>query len=101
MVSDTSDEVTVAMAEAWEGESPLIRNDVLAFGALRAALEIEGLKGITQARLSHALRNAGFQSFGKHLVGTQRQSVWARPDRINNGDPVQMLLQRAENSSIT
>lgn len=101
MVSDTSDEVTAAIHQVWEdASSPLIANDVLAFGALRTALEIEGLKNLTQARLSHALRNAGFAPHGKHLVGAQRQSVWARPDRINGEDPVQLLLQRAENSSI-
>lgn len=100
MVSDTSDEVTAAIHQVWEdGGSPLIANDVLAFGALRTALEIEGLKNLTQARLSHALRNAGFAPMGKHLIGAGRQSVWARPDRINGEDPVQLLLQRAENSS--
>lgn len=100
MVTDTSDEVTAAITEAWEdGESPLIGNDVIAFSALRSKLEFGGLKGITQARLAHALRNAGFQSLGKHMVGAQRQGVWARLDRLNGENPVELLLRRAENSS--
>ena len=100
MVADTSDDVTSAIAEAWEeGSSPLIGNDVLAFGALQTAIDIGGLKNVTQARLTHALRNAGFAPFGKHPVGASRQSVWARLDRLNGADPVELLLQRAENSS--
>lgn len=101
MVSDTSDELTAAITEAWEeGNSPLIGNDVVAFTTLRSALDINGLKGLTQARLAHALRNAGFQTFGKHMIGTVRQSVWARPDRLNGENPVELLLQRSENSSM-
>jgi len=99
MVEDTSDEVTSAIHEAWEQGSPLIGSDVLAFGALRTELDIHGLKNVTQARLVHTLRNAGFSACGKHLIGAARQGVWARLDKIKGEDPVQMLLQRVKNSS--
>ncbi len=100
MVSDTSDEVTSMLNQICDdGDSPLIQRDVLAFGALKAALNFEGVKNITDRYITHALRNAGFASQGKHVVGSQRQSVWARPDRINGDDAVKLLLQRVENSS--
>lgn len=103
MVADTSDEATSALKNLWDDPDacgPLIRQDVIAFGALKEALRMTGVNNLTDHYLTRTLRNAGFSPYGKHLVGASRQSVWARHDKINGGDPVQMLLTRAENSSI-
>jgi hypothetical protein len=101
MVADTGDAATCALKELWEDDtSPLIKEDVLAFGALKAAMTVAGVSNLTDRYLTHVLRNAGFSPFGKHNVGAARQSVWARADKLNGENPVELLLQRAENSSI-
>lgn len=101
MVADTSDAATAALKELWDDNtSPLIKEDVLAFGALKAAMSMAGVSNLNDRYLTHVLRNAGFSPFGKHQVGAERQSVWARTDKLNGEDPLTLLLQRAENSSI-
>ena len=103
MVTDTSDAATAVLKDLWEdpeSAGPLIQQDVVAFGALKAAMAMAGVSNMTDKYLTHTLRNAGFSPHGKHLVGAARQSVWARTDKINGADPVQMLLQRSENSPI-
>jgi hypothetical protein len=68
-------------------------------GALKAALDVEGVKNVTPKYLTHVLRNAGFSPHGRHMVAGERQYIWARFDRLNGEDPVQFLLHKAENSS--
>lgn len=100
MITDTSDDVTAVLNRIWENdESPLIHSDVVAVGALKAALDVEGVKNVTPKYLTHVLRNAGFSPHGRHMVAGERQYIWARFDRLNGEDPVQFLLHKAENSS--
>ena len=100
MISDTSDDLTMVFNELLErGDSPLIQADVLAFGVLRNALTMEGIHSVTPKHLTHVLRNAGYSPVGKHSVAGKRECVWAREDRIAAEKAVEILLQRAENSS--
>lgn len=100
MIDDTSDEVISAIRRiAEDGTCPLIGDDVVAINALRSSLDMEGVRNLTPRYLAHVLREAGFTPQGRHLVGTERQHVWARMDRLKNEDPVRILLQRSENSS--
>lgn len=100
MIDDTSDDVTATIKRIAEDNTcPYICEDVVAITSLRAALEMEGVRSLTPRYLAHVLREAGFTPCGRHLVGAERQHVWARMDKLKNQDPVQILLQREENSS--
>ena len=100
MITDTSDDVTAVLNRIWENdESPLIHANAVAVGALKSALDVEGVKNVTPKYLTHVLRNAGFSPHGRHMIAGERQYVWARADRLNGEDPVQFLLRKAENSS--
>ncbi len=100
MVADTSDDVTAVLNRIWENdESPLIQSEAVAVGALKTALDVEGVKNVTPKYLTHVLRNAGFSPHGRHMLAGERQYIWARFDRLDGKDPVQFLLHKAENSS--
>ena len=100
MITDTSDDLTLVLNDLLERkDSPLIGEDVLAFGVLRAALTMEGLPTVNPKHLTHVLRNAGYAPAGKHSIAGDRQNIWVREDRLNGQNPVELLLQRAENSS--
>jgi len=101
MVSDTSDDATSVLQGIWEdGTQPLVRDDVVSFRAVKAALDLGGVRNVTDKYITHTLRQAGFSPQGsKVTIGGERTTVWARMDRVNNADPVDLLLRRAENSS--
>jgi hypothetical protein len=100
MITDTSDDVTAVLNRIWQNdECPLIQADAVAVGALRSALDAEGVKNVTPKYLTHVLRNAGFSPSGRHMIAGERQYVWARADRLNGRDPVKMLVDKSENSS--
>jgi len=100
MIADTSDDVTAVLNRIWDNdECNLIQPNAVALGALRAALVTEGIQNITPKYLTHVLRNAGFSPAGRHMLAGERQYVWARADRLEGQNPVEMLLHKSENSS--
>jgi hypothetical protein len=100
MIADTSDDVTAVLNRIWDNdECNLIQPNAVALGALRAALVTEGIQNVTPKYLTHVLRNAGFSPAGRHMLAGERQYVWARTDRLEGQNPVEMLLHKSENSS--
>jgi hypothetical protein len=100
MIADTSDDVTAVLNRIWDNdECSLIQPNAVALGALRAALVTEGIQNVTPKYLTHVLRNAGFSPAGRHMLAGERQYVWARTDRLEGQNPVEMLLHKSENSS--
>lgn len=99
MVFDTSNDMEMAFKNLIdEGCNPLVRDDVVASGALMTVLKYEfGMEDIRGATIANMLRKAGYGKVqGKRpTIGGVKQYVWARMDRTKDRNPVDILNERA------
>lgn len=63
-----------------EGDFPLVQYDIVSAGKLKDVLvHEEGLGKTTAQHVSQILREEGMIQVGRHLIGTERAYLWARP----------------------
>lgn len=96
LVNDSASDVQAAIRRLlFEGDHPLTQYDIVSSNALTNALALEdGLGRVSGQHVSHVLKEEGFVSVGRHLIGTERHYLWSR-----NGvtDVVQKAIDRVQN----
>lgn len=82
MVEGSASELATAIKQLLlDGDHPLIQYDIVSATALTVALTMEhGLGNVSSQHVGHVLREEGFVSAGRVMVGSERHSLWSRRD---------------------
>lgn len=82
LINDSAHDVTASVRRLLlEGDYPLIQYDIVSAKSLLDAMTIEeGITRVTMQHIAQVLREEGLQQRGRHLIGTERHYLWARPE---------------------
>lgn len=80
MVADSANDLTATIRRLLlEGDFPLVQYDIVSAGVLKTALQSEeGFSYASTQKIAAILREEGLHQMGRHMIGEERQYLWAR-----------------------
>lgn len=97
MVNDSASDLTATIRRLLlEGDYPMVQYDVVSSTALKNALQnIEGITKVTMQQVAQVLREEGLHQVGRHMIGDERQYIWARAG-ITEAEAVSTIVERVK-----
>lgn len=97
MVNDSANELTATVRRLLlEGDFPLLQYDIVSAAEVRKVLQIEeGLDRVSTQQIAAVLREEGLLPVGRHLIGDERQYLWARAG-ITEAEALATALDRVK-----
>jgi hypothetical protein len=97
MVNDSASDLTATVRRLLlEGDYPMVQYDIVSSTAIKDALHhVEGMNKVTAQQIAQVLREEGLHQVGRHLIGDDRQYIWARAG-ISEQEAIQTITQRVK-----
>lgn len=97
MVNDSANDLTATIRRLLlEGDFPAIQYDIVSASTLKTALmHEEGFHKVTAQQIAQILREEGLHQAGRHLIGEERQYIWAR-NGISEEQAARVLAERVK-----